>query len=66
MIGLGKDLGADGYGEPYVRPADKDALTVAAAKCTDKTSEAYQNALKVLMNMESTQAQVDAAAAALQ
>lgn len=65
IIGMGRDLGCINYEDAYIANVDKDALTAAVAKAADKTTKAYNNALEVLMNMESTRAEVDAALEAL-
>ena len=79
VYGYGMDLGFDGFGsgQPYIQAANKDLLTQKIAQINSNESEkeafladknkekAYQNALKVLKNMESTQSEVDKALLAL-
>jgi hypothetical protein len=73
VYGLGRDVGAAiGALAPYITVANKDALTTAIATIntdndtTAMGSDAYADALTVLMNMESTQNQVDSALTALE
>ena len=68
VVGLGRDLGIDQIASNnLITAADKDALTAAVAKADSKTkdSDAYKAALQVLMNLQASQAEVDAALDAL-
>ena len=68
LYGLGKDLGSDSYGDPFVTVGKKDALVhaMAVASKVQKAGKAYENAVKVMEKMDATQAEIDAATAALQ
>ena len=71
VYGYGADLGG-GWGETYIQPADKDALTAKVAEINSDSNRdiiisketvktAYYNAYAVLKNMESTQESVEQA-----
>ena len=68
VYGLGKDLGSDSYGTPYVTAGDKDALVhaMAVAGKHQKAGKAYENAKAVMENMAATQAEINSAVEALQ
>ena len=68
VYGLGKDLGSDSYGTPFVTVGDKDALVhaMAVASKHQKAGKAYENAVKVMEKMDATQAEINAATEALQ
>lgn len=68
ICGLGLDLGAQiGSMTPYVTVANKDALlhAMAVASKNQKDGEAYANAKALIRKMDASQAEVDAATAAL-
>ena len=67
LYGLGKDLGSDSYGDPFVTVGKKDALVhaMAVASKVQKAGKAYENAVKVMEKMDATQAEINAATEAL-
>ena len=68
VCGLGKDLGSGTYGTPFVTVGEKDALVhaMAVASKHQKAGKAYENAVKVMENMASTQSEINSATEALQ
>lgn len=70
LCGFGRDLGQNIFetAPAYIQTANKDALTAAVAKASavQKNTSAYDDAIAVLKNLETTQEQVDNASQALQ